>query len=144
MVIPGMLKVSSVQQRNTSVSLVISMNILPAYFSRNKYFSSQEHPKYTSYMFLASTTWSSFILLDHIQYWARKILIYIDALWSYSSRWCVPEQAKWMFGKIEQVIIIADDIMIVGYKPDHSDYDQVTTLLQTAKRCNIKLNFDKL
>ena len=37
------------------------------------------------------------------------------------------------FGKIEQVIIIADDIMIVGYKPDHSDHDQAfTTLLQTA------------
>ena len=43
------------------------------------------------------------------------------------------------FGKIEQVIIIADDIMIVGYKPDHSDHDQVfTTLLQTAKQCNVK------
>ena len=28
------------------------------------------------------------------------------------------------FGKIEQVIIIADDIMIVGYKPDHSDHDK--------------------
>ena len=26
------------------------------------------------------------------------------------------------FGKIEQVIIIGDDVMIVGYKPDHSDY----------------------
>ena len=48
------------------------------------------------------------------------------------------------FGKIEQVIIIADDIMIVGYKSDHSDHDQAfTTLLQTAKKCNIKLNYDK-
>ena len=28
------------------------------------------------------------------------------------------------FGKIKQVIIIADDIVIVGYKPDHSDHDQ--------------------
>ena len=37
------------------------------------------------------------------------------------------------FSKIEQVIIIADDIKIVGYKPDHSDHNQVfTTLLQTA------------
>ena len=27
------------------------------------------------------------------------------------------------FGKIKQVIIIADDIMIVDYKPDHSDCD---------------------
>ena len=49
------------------------------------------------------------------------------------------------FGKIEQVIIIADDIMIVGYKPDHSDHDQAfITLLQTAKKCNVKLNYDKL
>ena len=50
-----------------------------------------------------------------------------------------------MFGKIEKVIIIAYDIMIVGYKPDHSDHDQAfTTLLQTAKNCNVILNYDKL
>ena len=37
------------------------------------------------------------------------------------------------FGKIEKVIIIADDVMIAGYKADHSDYDQTfKTLLQTA------------
>ena len=49
------------------------------------------------------------------------------------------------FGKLKQVTIIADDIMVVGYKPDHSDYDQVfTSLLQTAQKCNVKLNFDKL
>ena len=50
-----------------------------------------------------------------------------------------------MFGKIEQVIIIADAIMIFGYKLDHSDHDQAfTTLLQTAQKCNVKLNYDKL
>ena len=27
------------------------------------------------------------------------------------------------FGKLMQVIIIADDIMVVGYKPDHSDHE---------------------
>ena len=49
------------------------------------------------------------------------------------------------FGTIEQVIIIAGDIMIVGYKPDHSDHGQAfTILLQTAKKCNVKLNYDKL
>ena len=49
------------------------------------------------------------------------------------------------FGKIEQVIIIADDIMIVHYKPDLSDHAQAfTNLLQTAKECNVKLNYDKL
>ena len=56
--------------------------------------------------------------------------------------WCKLDEC---FGKIEQVIIIADDIMIVGYKHDHSDHDQpFTTLLQTAKQCNVKLNYDKL
>ena len=50
-----------------------------------------------------------------------------------------------MFGKIKHVIIIDDDIMIVGNKPDHSDHDQAfTTLLQTAQKCNVKLNYDKL
>ena len=40
------------------------------------------------------------------------------------------------FGKIKQVIIIADYIMIVGNKPYHNDHDQAfTTLLQTAKKC---------
>ena len=49
------------------------------------------------------------------------------------------------FGKIKQVIIITDDIMIVGNRPDHSDHDKAfTTLLQTAQKCNVKLNYDKL
>ena len=49
------------------------------------------------------------------------------------------------FGKIEQVIIIADDIMTVGYKPDQGDHDQAfTALLQTAQQCNVKCNYDKL
>ena len=49
------------------------------------------------------------------------------------------------FGKLKQVIIITEDIMVVEYKPDHSDHDQAfTSLLQTAQKCNVKLNFDKL
>ena len=49
-----------------------------------------------------------------------------------------------MFDKLKQVIIIADDIMVVGYKSDHSDHDQAfTNLLQTAQKCNIKLNYDR-
>ena len=49
------------------------------------------------------------------------------------------------FDKIKQVVIIADDIMIVGNKPNHSDHDQAfTNPLQTAQKCNIKLNDDKL
>ena len=49
------------------------------------------------------------------------------------------------FGKLKQVIIITDGIMVDGYKPDHSDHDQAfTSLLQTAHKCNVKLNYDKL
>ena len=49
------------------------------------------------------------------------------------------------FGKLKQVIIITDDIMVVWYKPDHSNHDQAfTSLLQTTQKCNVKLNFDKL
>ena len=49
------------------------------------------------------------------------------------------------FGKIEQVIIITDDIMIVVHKQYHSDHHQAfTNLLQVAKKCNIKLNYYKL
>ena len=49
------------------------------------------------------------------------------------------------FGKIKQVIAIADDIMIVGRKQNHSGHDQaLTSLLETARRCNIKLNYEKL
>ena len=49
------------------------------------------------------------------------------------------------FGKIKQVIITADNIMIVGYKPDHSNHDTAfTNLLHAVKECNVKLNYDKL
>ena len=49
------------------------------------------------------------------------------------------------FGKIKQVTVIADDIMTVGKKPKHSDDDQtLTTLLETARKCNVPLNYEKL
>ena len=42
------------------------------------------------------------------------------------------------FGHIKELIVIADDIMIVGKKPNHSNHDQaLTTLLKTARRCNM-------
>ena len=45
------------------------------------------------------------------------------------------------FCKIKHIIIVADDIMIVGHKPYHDDHDQgFTTLLQMAQ----KLNYEKL
>ena len=49
------------------------------------------------------------------------------------------------FGHIPNVIVIADDIMIVGKKPDHKDHDQaLTTLSETARQCNVRLNYEKL
>ena len=49
------------------------------------------------------------------------------------------------FGKIDQVIVIADDIMIIGKKQNHRDHvTALTTLLEIARKCNVKLKFDKL
>ena len=49
------------------------------------------------------------------------------------------------FGYIKQVILIADSILIVGKKPNHINHDQaLTTLLETARRCNVWLNYEKL
>ena len=46
------------------------------------------------------------------------------------------------FGHIKQVIVTADDIMIVGMKPSHSNHDQaLTTLLETDGRCNVQLHY---
>ena len=42
------------------------------------------------------------------------------------------------FGHLKNVIVIADDIMVVGKKPNHSNHDQtLTTLLETARKCNV-------
>ena len=50
-----------------------------------------------------------------------------------------------IFGNLSQVACIADDIIIVGYKADHSDHDiAFTSLLQTAPENNVKLNFEML
>ena len=49
------------------------------------------------------------------------------------------------FGKVDQVIVIEDDIMVVGKQHNHKDHDTaLTNLLETTRRCNIRLNFDKL
>ena len=55
---------------------------------------------------------------------------------------CKLDQCFW---KIDQVIVIVDDIMVVGKKQDHRDHAVALTTLQgTARKCNVKLNFDKL
>ena len=49
------------------------------------------------------------------------------------------------FGQIEQVIVIADDIMVVGNQGNHRDHDvALTNLLEAARKSNICLNYDKL
>ena len=49
------------------------------------------------------------------------------------------------FGKIDNVIIIADNIMVVGNQQNHRDHDiALTNLSETAQRSNICLNYDKL
>ena len=49
------------------------------------------------------------------------------------------------FGHLKNVIVIADDIMVVGKQPNHRDHDTaLTNLLNTARECNICLNYDKL
>ena len=49
------------------------------------------------------------------------------------------------FGHIPNVIVIADDIMVAGKQSNHKDHDQaLTTLHETARKCNVRLNYEKL
>ena len=49
------------------------------------------------------------------------------------------------FGHLQNVIVNADDIMVVGKQPNHKDHDQaLTALVNTARKCNVCLNHEKL
>ena len=49
------------------------------------------------------------------------------------------------FGHIPNMIVIADDIMVVAKQPYHKDNDQtLSTLFETARKCNVRLNYEKL
>ena len=49
------------------------------------------------------------------------------------------------FGHLENIIVIADDIMVAGKQSNHKDHDiALTQLLKTARECNVHLNYDKL
>ena len=49
------------------------------------------------------------------------------------------------FGHLHNVIVIADDIMVVGKQPNHKNHDlALTMLLNTARKCNVCLNYEKL
>ena len=48
-------------------------------------------------------------------------------------------------GHLQNVIVITDDIMVIGKETNHKDHDlALTTLLNTARKCNIHLNCEKL
>ena len=47
------------------------------------------------------------------------------------------------FSHLKNLIIIADDIMVVGKSQKEHDL-ALTTLLETARKCNVQLNYDKL
>ena len=49
------------------------------------------------------------------------------------------------FGHLQNIIVIADDIMVVGKQPNHKYHDlALTTLLNTTRKCNVCLNYEKL
>ena len=49
------------------------------------------------------------------------------------------------FSHIKNLIVIADDIVVIGKQDNHKDHNLAfTTLLQMARRCNVKLNYNKL
>ena len=50
-----------------------------------------------------------------------------------------------IFLNLDNVMIIADDIMVIGYQEDEQDHDiAFMKLLETAKKNNIKLNFNNI
>ena len=50
-----------------------------------------------------------------------------------------------IFLNLENVNIITDDNMVIGYQEDEWDHDKAfTQLLETVKKNNIRLNFDKI
>ena len=49
------------------------------------------------------------------------------------------------FGHMKNLIVIVDDIMVIGKIHNHKDNDLAfTILLQMARKCNVKLNYKKL
>ena len=48
------------------------------------------------------------------------------------------------FGHIKNVIVIVNDIMVVGKKQNHRDHDlALAILLETVRKSNVHLNYDK-
>ena len=48
-------------------------------------------------------------------------------------------------GHLQNIIVITNNIMVIGKQPNHKDHDQaLTALLNTARKCNVHLNHEKL
>ena len=94
---------------------------------------------------LASEAWWSFIILNHFNTEIgrfRYTVIPFGATDAGDVFQCKLDQC---FGMIKQVIVITDGIMIVGKQQNHRDHDvTLTTFLETARRCNVRLNYDRL
>ena len=70
--------------------------------------------------------------------------IYSHAIQNNCCRWCLSKKLDSIFLNLDNVMIIADDIMVIGYQEDEWDHDiAFTKLLETMKENNIKINFDK-
>ena len=49
-----------------------------------------------------------------------------------------------IFGNLPQIACIADAIIVVGYKDNHSDHDEAfSKLFHTTQKNNVNLNYDK-
>ena len=47
------------------------------------------------------------------------------------------------FSHLKNIIVIADDLMVIG--KNHRDHNlALATLLEMARKCNVPLNYDKL
>ena len=50
-----------------------------------------------------------------------------------------------MLWSYKNIIVIEDDIMIIGKQQNHRDHDHAfTTLLNTPRCCNVRLNYEKV
>ena len=57
---------------------------------------------------------------------------------------CSKRKLNQCFGHLQNVIVITDDIMVVGKQPNHKDHNlALTRLLNTARKCNVCLNYEK-
>ena len=87
----------------------------------------------------------SFLLPNNIQHWDRQIQICSNALWYPVAGDMFQCKLDKCFAHIKNLIVIADNTMVVGRKHNQKDHDLAfTTLLQTARKCNVKLKCEKL